>query len=60
MAARSIWELHLLVVLDRLGGDGHAEIALGLHDRDPEVALRASGDAAVLTRPDGRLMAAEA
>ena len=39
-----------LVVLDRSGRDGDAEIALGLHDGDPEIALK--GDAAV-RRPDG-------
>lgn len=38
-----------LVVLDGVGGDRHAEIALSLHYGDPEIALE--GDAAVL-RPD--------
>jgi len=39
-----------LVVLNGVGGDRHAEIALGLHHGDPEIAFEA--DAAVL-RPDG-------
>ena len=42
--------LDLLVVLDRLRRDRHPEIALALHDGDPEIALQ--GHAAVL-RPDG-------
>ena len=39
-----------LVVLNGVGRDRHAEIALGLHHGDPEIAFEA--DAAVL-RPDG-------
>ncbi len=41
MEARSISLLHPLVVADRVGGDGHAQVALGLHDRDPEIPLEA-------------------
>ena len=41
--------LHALVILDRFGGNRHAEIALAFHDGDPEIALE--GDAAGL-RPD--------
>lgn len=41
--------LHLLVVLDGVDRDRHAEVALGLHHRDPEIALQRH--AAVL-RPD--------
>ena len=42
--------LHLFVSGDRFGGDVEAEVALGLHHGDPELAFE---DDAALGRPDG-------
>jgi hypothetical protein len=40
---------HALIVLDRLGRDGDAEVALGLHHRDPKITLQQN---AAVRRPD--------